>query len=318
MGMVMGSLVAGARARGLSTWADSDMAMVDIAEDLLAGTPVPIELDPISSIAAAIGLADASPPLLFDPATVSLIDLVREALRSGTLGEPADPTIAKVCELAKGRRFDDAVAAVGENVELATLTGAIVGLDGGLGAVPAKAVSTLRSTQGRRGRRYFCGLTNRLLGIERPTWYDPRSRRGPKEVLPGLWLANLYGLPRFTTAHPDGLVLSLCDDEGRIADHPHHITFHLDDTPRTDANPSLALVVDDVLAELRAARTAGRPVLVHCRHGASRTGLILRSLLVEEEALTAEDALVEAQCLWPHTSEWNTSWTEEVERRARR
>ena len=135
-------------------------------------------------------------------------------------------------------------------------------------------------------------------------------------MLPGLWLSNLLGVGAFTANHPDGLVLSLCDDEGRVANHPHQVTFHLEDTPKAKANPRLAGVVDDILAEIGTARAAGQPVLVHCRHGASRTGLILRILLVDELGLDAEDALTEAQCLWPHTSTWNREWATEVERRA--
>ena len=103
-----------------------------------------------------------------------------------------------------------------------------------------------------------------------------------------------------------------------MAGHPHHVTFHLEDTPRSDANPSLALVIDEILAEISQARAAGQPVLVHCRHGASRSGLVLRLLLVDELGLSADDALTEAMCRWSHTSTWNTDWTDVVRRRADR
>jgi len=125
-------------------------------------------------------------------------------------------------------------------------------------------------------------------------------------------VTNIFGLDRFVNEHPDGLVISLCDIEGRLVGHPNQLTFHLDDTPKADANPSIDQVLNDVMVEIRAARQAGQPVLVHCRHGASRTGLVLRLLLIEEHGLDADDALIEAQCLWPHTSTWNKAWARKV------
>jgi hypothetical protein len=316
MGAITGALVADAITSDTAGWTAGAMRSIDIAETMLSGAPVPVDLEPQDSIAAAVGLSIGPAPLLVETTTVAFVDAVRETLEHGVFPDARDPVIAKAAKVARTNSFVDAVAAAGGDRELARLIGAIVGLEGGLGAVPAHPVSTFRSPDNRRGRRYLSGLTNRLLGIERPNWYDPRNRRGPREVLPGLWVSNLFGLSRFTSDHPDGLVLSLCDDDGRIADHPNHITFHVDDTPRTDANPSLATVMDEVLREIGSARAASRPVLVHCRHGASRTGLVLRLVLVDELSLSADDAMTAAQCLWPHTSVWNHDWTREVERRA--
>jgi hypothetical protein len=316
MGAITGALVADAIASDTAGWTAGAMRSIDIAESMLSGEPVPVDLEPHDSVAAAVGLSIGPPPLLVETTTVAFVDAVRQTLEHGVFPDAHDPVIAKAANVARTNSFLDAVAAAGGDRELARLIGAIVGLEGGLGVVPARMVSTFRSTDNRRGRRYLSGLTNRLLGVERPNWYDPRNRRGPREVLPGFWVSNLFGLARFTNGHPDGLVLSLCDDEGRIAGHPNHVTFHLDDTPRTDANPLLSVVVDEVLGEIASARAASRPVLVHCRHGASRTGLVLRLLLVDELGLSADDAMTEAQCLWPHTSDWNHDWTREVERRA--
>ena len=178
------------------------MWSLDIAESMLSGAPVPVDLEAHDSIAAAVGLSMGPPPLLVASTTVAFVDAVRQSLDQGVFPDDGDPVIAKAAELARTNNFLDAVAAAGGDSELARLIGAIVGLEGGLGAVPARPVSTFRSPENRRGRRYLCGLTNRLLGIERPNWYDPRNRRGPKEVLPGLWVSNLFGLSRFTSHHP--------------------------------------------------------------------------------------------------------------------
>ncbi len=316
MGTIAGSLLADTLTATPRAWTVRAIRSLDIAEALVAGEPVPVDLAPDVAVPASMGLALRGAPLLMDSTTVALIDLVGRALDGVEPLASADPLLSKAIELSRSTTFVDAIEGAGGEPELASLVGALVGLRGGLGAIPARLVSTISASDGTRGRRYLRGLTNRLLGIDLPNWYDPRRRRGPKEVLPGLWLSNLYGISAFVDSYPDGLVLSLCDEEGRLADHGHHITFHLEDAPRSDANPSLDFVIDDVIGEIAAARQTGQPVLVHCRHGASRTGLILRILLVQELGISAEDALVEAQCHWSHTSTWNRDWTRAVERRA--
>lgn len=316
MGALTGALVAGAMSQRSDHWTPNGMATITQAEDLLSGRPTPIDLSPEQAIGVAIGLASGGAPLLVDATTVSLIDAVRDGLDSTDRPQQPDPLVAKAAELSRTAPFVEAVAGAGDDEALAMLVGMFVGLGGGLGAVPARRVAQGSAPAGGRGRRYLVGLTNRLLGVEKPNWYDPRQRRGPKEVLPGLWLSNLYGISRFTADHPEGLVLSLCNEEGRLDNHPHHITFHIEDTPRTDANPSIDIVVDEVLTEISTARTAGQPVLLHCRHGASRTGLILRLVLLQELDASADDILTEALCLWPHTSTWNRDWMDLVERRA--
>ena len=316
MGAIVGALIADALASEREDWTAAGMRSLDTAEAHLAGSPLPVDLEARHAVPVAVGLALGERPLMFDPATVSLIDAIRTGLDDTVQHTQTEPLLAKAANLAFTNHFVDAVAGAGGDAELASLVGAFSGLQGGLGAIPARLVSTFQSPDGGRGRRYLCGLTNRLLGVNKPNWYDPRRRRGPKEVLPGVWFSNLYGLSRFTTEHPDGLVLSLCNEEGRIDGHPHHVTFHLEDTPRTDANPSLSIVLDEILSEVAVARADGQPVLLHCRHGASRTGLILRLLLVDELGVSPDDVLVEAQCLWPHTSSWNQDWAKEVERRS--
>ena len=316
MGSIAGSLVADMLSSETDAWTPRAMQALDLAEAVLAGTPVPIDLSADVAVPVAVGLASSGSPLLVDSTTVELIDLVARGLGGETPLPSQDPLLAKALELARPAPFVDAVTLSDGDPQLASLVGTFVGLEGGLGAIPARLVSSCCAADGTRGRRYLRGLTNRLLGLELPNWYDPRRRRGPKEVLPGLWLSNLYGIPRFVDAFPDGLVLSLCDDEGRLSTHPNHVMFHLEDTPKAQANPSLGLVVDEILTEIAEARTAGQPVLLHCRHGASRTGLILRILIADELELSADDALVEAQCHWSHTSTWNREWNREVERRA--
>ena len=317
MGAIAGALVAASRVESSTCWTPSGMTSLAHAEDLLRGRPTPIDLSPAEAVPIAVGLAGGPPPLLVESATTELCDVIRTWLDSSQLADVHNPDLAAAIDLARpAPRFADVLAELDETEPTrVVLTAAMVGMVGGLGTVPARLVSTIEAPDGRRGRRYLARLTDRLLEIDRTPTYDPRNRRGPREVLPGLWLANLFGVKAFTEQHPDGLVLSLCDPEGRLDRHEHQITFHLDDTPKADANPSLNLVIDEVLTEIAGARKSGQPVLVHCRHGASRTGLILRLLLIDELTLDAESALTEAQCLWPHTSEWNIAWRRATEAR---
>ncbi len=318
MGAITASLVAGAWRSGTSSWTADGLRSLELAEELLRGRPLPIDLAVVHAAPAAIGLADGARPLLADGTASELVDVVRVWLHESRLLDPADAGLAAAADLARsGARLDDAVLTA-PDVTQAVLNAAVVGLVGGIGVVPGRAATGFAAVDGRRGRRYLARLTDRLLGIDRDPTYDPRRRRGPREVLPGLWLSNVYGAQRFVETNPEGLVLSLCDPEGRIDGHPHQVTFHIDDTPRPDANPSLEFVLDEVLAEIAAARVGGQPVLVHCRHGASRTGLVLRALLVDELGVDAEAALMEAQCLWPHVSEWNPAWHRATERWAGR
>jgi len=322
MGAITGAVLADALRSGAMTetarptWCNTGVGIANHAEAHLRGAAVPVDLIAVEAVAVAVGLAKTAPPLLVEPATVEVLDLIGGWL-SGADAElpvPMDTVLADAWA-GRHRSFAEAIDSASTEPE-AVLAGATVGLCGGIGALPARLVSEMRTPDDRPARRYLARLTDRLLGLHRHDWYDPRNRRGPREVLPGVWLSNLYGLGSFTVEHPDGLVISLCDIEGRLDDHDHQITFHIDDTPKTEANPSIELVLDGVLAEVEAARSAGQPVLVHCRHGASRTGLVLRLLLVEEHGLDAEAALMEAQCIWPHTSTWNRAWARQVERYA--
>lgn len=110
------------------------------------------------------------------------------------------------------------------------------------------------------------------------------------------------------------MVVSLCRT-GDLVRVPDHLRVHLVDGAAPADNPRLSEVVDDVLDEVAAWRQAGRAVLVHCHHGASRTGLFLRAWLQRERGLGYEEALTEASRRWEHTSTWNARFEQELRRR---
>jgi ADP-ribosyl-[dinitrogen reductase] hydrolase len=196
--------------------------------------------------------------------------------------------------------------------------GALAGLRWGPSLIPATWATTLHGRVGERSYtvRQLRRLAERLLGEDAPVPPEPRRSLGPREVAPDLWLSNLHAVPRFLAAHPEGAVISLCPTTGAFDGHPHRREFVLHDAGGSKVNPHLSATVDDVLATINAFHREQRAVLVHCHHGASRTGLILRAWLIAELGLSADDATTEAQVRWPKTSTWNRAFGAEIARRA--
>ena len=112
--------------------------------------------------------------------------------------------------------------------------------------------------------------------------------------------------------HPDFSVISLCRTGGRFGHQVQRFAYLVDD----ESNSELAYVVDDVRADIEALRTDGRPVLVHCFGGASRTGLILRAWLMREHGMSVDEATAHVLGRWPHLGTWNESFSKYLRRAA--
>ena len=294
----------------------------ETGESLLNRELLDMGVDATGIVAAAIALADpdASPPLLGDPDAVLVCSLVQ----AGMLGQlDCNPAHAAAPETT------DALRAVSEAADFCgaihaappasrPLAGAVAGVRWGLGAIPAAWATPVVGAVGSRtyGLRQLRRLAERLMHQDAPVPPEPRRSLGPREVAPGLFLSNLHGVPRFLADHPEGAVISLCPTTGTFDNHPLRREFAVHDAAGSKVNPHLRATVDEVLATIRAFHDEGRNVLVHCHHGASRTGLVLRSWLVEELGLDADDATTEAQVRWPKTSTWNNAFSAEVGRRA--
>ena len=82
-----------------------------------------------------------------------------------------------------------------------------------------------------------------------------------------------------------------------------------DDVATVAANPRLDQVVDELLETIAAFRAEARPVLVHCHHGVSRTGLALRAWLMPETGLGEADATTDVEAGWPWLSTANERFT---------
>ena len=135
---------------------------------------------------------------------------------------------------------------------------------------------------------------------------------GPTEVLPGVHAADLRGA---TNAPTDWGVVSLCLVGDLFENHPYRREVYLvDQDPDASGNPNIGLehALEDVLSAVEAFRAEGRKVLVHCYGGASRTGLVLRALLMQDNDWTDQQAISYLQDRWPHLGLWNQSFTERL------
>ena len=299
------------------------------AELVLKGRPVAMDLSAVGVFASAIALAqrDADMPLLADPDAASTCGVTRDAL-AGRMKLDTVADVARATPLAEAARVvrsaSNYTQAVTEALSKAAgpdtlaLTGALAGLRWGPAAIPSTWVTTLSGSVGSRnyGLRQLRRLAERLVGLEAPSPPEPRRSLGPREVAPRLWLSNLHAVPRFLAERPDGAVISLCPTTGAFDLHRIRREFALHDAAGSTVNPHLATTVDEVLDSIRAFHDEGRDVLVHCHHGASRTGLVLRAWLMHELDLDADGATSEAQARWSATSTWNRSFNAEITRRA--
>ena len=293
------------------------------AEEFLRHAVLDITVSATAITATAIGLAspDASPPLLADPDAALMCSVVRAGLRGeldlALVEEPASAAMAEALQsVALSANFAAAMQRVAPPNR--PLAGALAGLCWGPACIPAAwATAVTGEVANRRyGLRQLRRLGERLMQQDAPVAPEPRRSLGPREVAPRLWLSNLHAVPRFVADHPDGAVISLCPTTGAFDGHPIRREFALHDAAGRNVNPRLSAIVDEVLATIETFHAEGRDVLVHCHHGASRTGLVLRAWLLHELGVSVEDATTEAQVRWSKTSTWNTAFTNEIKRRS--
>jgi len=306
----------------LPSWGATAAAAFGTGEALLSRELLDMRLGPTDIVAAAIALADpdASPPLLGDPDAVLICTVVRSAMLGQLAFDTDDAcspdTHEALTAVRNAQDFCGAIENAGPTAR--PLTGALAGLRWGPGAIPAAWATQITGPVGTRtyGLRQLRRLAERLMQQDAPVPPEPRRSLGPREVAPGLFLSNLHAVAKFLSNHPDGAVISLCPTTGAFDHHPVRREFAIHDAGASKVNPHLSATVDEALATIKAFHAEERNVLVHCHHGASRTGLILRAWLVDELDLNAEDATTEAQVRWPKTSTWNRAFSSEIERRA--
>lgn len=308
-------------------WGDPTVEAMAAARHLVATGVPDFALAP--SGAPLLAVFDAglgTSPLLADPDTVVVHDTVAAVLRgeSPRYDGAVDPVIAGAfaCVAAGGDDVEvvlrRSLDAGGETRRRTAVVGALVGAVRGATAFPSRWVTYVHGPAGRHsGRlRHLVRMSERLLRVDREFPPDPPRSLWPAEVADGFFVSNLPGARRFPDLHPDGAIVSLCPVDGTFDDYPVRREFLLADTPTRIANPRLGPMLDEILVTVRAFRDEGRPVLVHCHHGASRTGFVLRAWLMATEGLGEWEATAEAEARWPRLSLWNDRFTEELRRRA--
>jgi hypothetical protein len=306
----------------LPLWGAAAATAFEMGEAVLNRQLLDMGLGPTDILAAAIALADpdASPLLLGNPDAVLVCSLVRSAMFGEFAMDTDEACSPDTHEVLTAVRNAQNFCGALQNAtpQALPLTGALAGLRWGPGAIPAAWATQVTGPVGTRtyGLRQLRRLAERLMQQDAPVPPEPRRPLGPREVAPGLFLSNLHAVPTFLTTHPDGAVISLCPTTGTFDDHPVRREFAIHDAGASKVNPHLSATVDEVLATIKAFHAEERNVLVHCHHGASRTGLILRAWLVDELDLNAEDATTEAQVRWPKASTWNGAFSSEIDRRA--
>jgi ADP-ribosyl-[dinitrogen reductase] hydrolase len=228
------------------------------------------------------------------------------------------PTLGQaVWALRRGRSFAEVLRLVidlgGDTDTVACVAGGLAGAVYGIAGIPIRWASAVHGrVPGHGDREWWLAdlhlLAAALDGVPAQP-YEPPEVRGlqPREVAEGLWAADLAGARSSST---DFAVVSLCRTGSRFR-HDVQRFAHLTDD---DANSELDAVLADVLDDIAALRAEGRPVLVHCFAGQSRTGLVLRAWLRRTRGLSAAEATAYVRERWPHLSEWNADFTAALER----
>jgi hypothetical protein len=209
-----------------------------------------------------------------------------------------------------GQDFAEVLRRAIDGQDDALAAGALAGAKFGMAGIPMRWSSVVHGEAAGRSWRLddLQELAAALDGHPAPP-YDPGHipRLGPTEVLPGIWAGNLDGA-RYSDS--SFAVISLCRLGEPFGHEVQRMAYVADD----DYNTELDVVLEDVLADMAALRAEGRPILVHCHGGASRTGLILRAWLRRTERLSADEATRVVAERWPYLGLWNASFTAALER----
>ena len=231
------------------------------------------------------------------------------------------PTLGQaVWALRQGGGFEAVLRRVidlgGDTDTVAAVAGGLAGAVHGIAGIPMRWSSVVHGRVPGYERLWRLADLQELaaaLDGRNGTPYRPGPMVpvGPVKVLPGVWAGNLEGARR---SDEDFAVVSLCR-LGEPFAHPIGRVAYLTDD---EQNSGIDAVLDDVLADMRALRDEGRRLLVHCHGGASRTGLVLRGWLVQEEGRTVEAATAHVAERWPHLGLWNDSFTAALQRLAAR
>ncbi|SOE03483.1 ADP-ribosylglycohydrolase family protein [Blastococcus haudaquaticus] len=223
------------------------------------------------------------------------------------------PTLGQAMwALRNGRDFAEVMRLVidlgGDTDTVACVAGGLAGAMFGMGGIPSRWASVVHGRVPGHGDKVWrvADLQQLAAALDGGAQqnYDPGviPRIGPKEVLPGIWAANLDGARYSDT---DFAVISLC----RLGEPFPHELQRMAYIADNEHNSDLDVVLADVLDDMAALRAEGHRLLVHCHGGASRTGLVFRAWLMRTEGMSADEATAHIADRWPHLGLWNASFT---------
>jgi ADP-ribosyl-[dinitrogen reductase] hydrolase len=228
------------------------------------------------------------------------------------------PTLGQaVWALRRGRSFAEVLRLVidlgGDTDTVAAVAGGLAGAVHGIAGIPMRWTSVVHGQVPGHGATvwrlaHLHHLAAALDGSTEGPYEPPQTPRlEPREVAEGVWAADLDGARH---SSPEFAVVSLCRTGDRFPHEVQRFAYLTDD----DANSELDAVLADVLDDMAALRADGKPVLVHCFAGQSRTGLVLRAWLRRTEGMSADEATAYVRERWPHLSQWNADFTAALER----
>lgn len=220
----------------------------------------------------------------------------------------------------RSRSFDEAVVTAvdlgGDTDTVACVAGALAGARYGVQSIPSRWTTYLHGyVTAPDGRRTFTtsdllALGHTLLGLDHPKQPSNEPAAGPHEVADGVHAANLLGA---ASTPSDWGVVSMCRTEGFFDSHDTHRQIYLIDK-EGDRNAALDHAVRDAVRSIEAFRLEGRPVVVHCHGGRSRTGLVLKAWHMTRTGCSERDAHQWLAERWPLYADYNRTFVDYLRR----
>jgi ADP-ribosyl-[dinitrogen reductase] hydrolase len=239
-------------------------------------------------------------------------------------GDPSNGSVwtclaQAVWALRRHTMFHDVVVAaidLGEDTDtVACVAGALAGARFGFQAIPGRWTTYVHGrVQSPTGwvhydRTSLQALAFRLTGAEPPHLSPLEDMQVPVEILDGVHGADLTGAAAY--ARDGGFaVLSLCRVGDRFKDVEHRREVCMFDETDPDRNPALQEALVDAVDTIDAWRAEGKPVLVHCHGGRSRTALLVKAWAMRRHGWTEQQAHDWLQQAYPRYSAWNHTFRE--------
>jgi len=216
--------------------------------------------------------------------------------------------------------YEDAVVAAidlgGDTDTVACVTGALAGAIHGIQMIPSRWATYLHGrVDGPSSTQTFeladlLRIGHELLGVDGPSATPGEPPAGPLEVADGVHAANLLGAASVPT---DWGVVSMCRTDDLFAFHEARRQVYMIDK-EGDNNSSLDHAVRDAVGAIEAFRREGRPVVVHCHGGRSRTGLVLKAWHMARTGCSERDAHSWLTDRWPLYADGNRTFVDFLRR----